>query len=312
MTAPVPAPGDSAQSPDTTGVGVGTPSTEELADDPDRMARAITGKGEETVKAPTLELRQGTISAVNVPSARVDVALGGDETAIPGVAHLSNYRPKVGDTCWCLGNGPDLLVLDRAAALGPSVISDAGNALVSASESRSATSYGDLATVGPSLTTTISPSGRALVQVSCFVSIFASGGGGFMGCAVSGASTVAASDTRALYFFTDFNVSVSTASHSHGWSGSVNVNVNGSVFSGGNPSHGHGWSGTGSGSVSGSVGSGGAGSTTGSASGTFQSAASMVILYTGLNPGTTTFTAKYRANAATPSFSNRQIWVVPL
>lgn len=35
-------------------------------------------------------------------------------------------------------------------------------------------------------------------------------------------------------------------------------------------------------------------------------------LYTGLNTGSTTVTAKYRASAGTPTFVNRTLWAVPL
>lgn len=86
--------------------------------DPDRTARAITGKTDQAVQAPTAELRQGVITAVDTVNQRVDVALGGDTTSIPGVVHLDAYLPVVGDTCYVLVNGPDLLVLDRHSAPG--------------------------------------------------------------------------------------------------------------------------------------------------------------------------------------------------
>lgn len=84
--------------------------------DPDRTARAITGRADEAVRSPTLSLRQGQITAVDTPGGKVDVTLGGDTASpIPGVRHLSNYRPVVNDTVWCLVQGPDLMVLDRPA-----------------------------------------------------------------------------------------------------------------------------------------------------------------------------------------------------
>jgi hypothetical protein len=41
-----------------------------------------------------------------------------------------------------------------------------------------------------------------------------------------------------------------------------------------------------------------------------QASASFVV--TGLNAGSTTFTAKYRTSAGTATFQNRSIWVIPL
>lgn len=80
----------------------------------DRTARAL-GRGDPAVEAYRLELRQGQVTAVDTPNGKVAVALGGDPTSIPGVKHLSNYRPVVGDTVWALVVGPDLMVLDRPA-----------------------------------------------------------------------------------------------------------------------------------------------------------------------------------------------------
>lgn len=220
--------------------------------DPDRTARAITGRSDEAVRAPTAELRQGVVQAVNVPAARVDVTLGGDSTSIPGVAHLSNYRPTVNDTCWVLVNGPDLLVLDRTAALGPSVVSTAAAGTVLGTETRTSTTPGDLATVGPALTCSVSPSGRLLVQLSAWCENLESGSAGAgMSCALTGANTVGTSSEEELVSYI----------------------------------------GTGNALI----------------------AASKVNLYTGLNPGQTTVTAKYRAvQGGEAAFRNRHVWVLPL
>jgi hypothetical protein len=43
----------------------------------------------------------------------------------------------------------------------------------------------------------------------------------------------------------------------------------------------------------------------------FQKASATFVL-TGLSPGSTTFTAKYRTNAGTSTFQNRLIWAIPL
>lgn len=91
-----------------------TPAAAPLSD-PDRTARAI--QGDTAVRAPVAELRQGVITAVDNGTGRCDVALGGDTTSIPAVSRLANYRPLVGDTCYALVNGPDVIVLDRPADL---------------------------------------------------------------------------------------------------------------------------------------------------------------------------------------------------
>lgn len=75
--------------------------------------------------------------------------------------------------------------------------SNVATANVDASETRSSTSYGDLATVGPSVTMVTGT--RALVIISANVNSPTSGVA-YMGVAVSGSSTVAASDQRALRY----------------------------------------------------------------------------------------------------------------
>ncbi len=217
--------------------------------DVDRTARAV--KGDEPVRSYTLERRQGTIVAVDVPNARVDLTLGGDSIVIPGVAHVSNYRPQIGDTCWVDVNGPDLLALDRIGAFGPSVISTAGSAFVTTSQTRSSTSYGDLSTVGPQLVTSVAPSGRLLVQVSAWIESNVAGDGGTMGISLSGANTSSADDLEAQVVYI----------------GTANSLV----------------------------------------------AASKVTLITGLNPGNTTVTAKYKSLfGGAAEFTLRHLWALPL
>lgn len=90
----------------------------EAMSDPDRTARAITGKADQAVRGPTLELRQGLVVAVDGVNQRVDITLGGGTEVITGVVHLDAYLPAVNDVCYVLVNGPDLLVLDRHSAPG--------------------------------------------------------------------------------------------------------------------------------------------------------------------------------------------------
>lgn len=141
--------------------------------DPDRDTRAE--KVDRAVQGPDLLLRQGVILAVDVPAGRCTVSIGGDPTPVPTVKHMSNYRPKVGDSCWILVNGYDLLVLDRTTNLGPSVISDAQSATVLAEDFTTSTLWAPLG-LGPGLGgISVSPSGRLLVQVSALIASMAGG-----------------------------------------------------------------------------------------------------------------------------------------
>jgi hypothetical protein len=125
-------------------------------------------------------------------------------------------------------------------------------ASVATAETTTSPTYTDLATTGPAVTATISAttpgSGRALVSVTSGTQATNGSTSMFMSFAVSGATTMAATDTRAL------------------------------VLLGNNLQ---------------------------------QASASFVV--TGLNAGSTTFTAKYKVSGSgTATFSNRSIWVIPL
>lgn len=142
--------------------------------DPDRDARAT--QVDRNVSGPDLLLRQGKIMAVDVPAGRCTVAIGGDtDNPVPGVKHMSNYRPKVNDSCWILVNGYDMLVLDRTTNDGPSVISDAQSATLLAEDFTTSTLWAPLGQ-GPGLSgISVSPSGRLLVQVSALIASLAGG-----------------------------------------------------------------------------------------------------------------------------------------
>jgi hypothetical protein len=71
------------------------------------------------------------------------------------------------------------------------------SATVATSQERNNTAYGDCATVGPSVTVTISSSGKALVTLTALIDP-ASSTTAWMSFAVSGATTLAASDTMSL------------------------------------------------------------------------------------------------------------------
>jgi hypothetical protein len=120
------------------------------------------------------------VTAVDVPGGRCTIILGAGDTEIPYVKHLSNYRPKINDSCWVLVNGPDLLALDRTTNLGPSVISDAQSNTIIASDFTTSTLWTPLA--GPLLQNiSVSPSGRLLAQVSALAYNLTSGDGSLIG-----------------------------------------------------------------------------------------------------------------------------------
>lgn len=215
-----------------------------------RTAKQIMG-GPALREAAEVYFRQGEVKAVDVPGQTVDLTLGGQSVVIPGVPHGSNYRPTVGDIVWVFSFGNVLLVFDRIGAFGPSVISTASSAFVDTSQTRSSTSYGDLSTVGPQLTCSVSPSGRLLVQVSCWAESNVAGDGALMGIALSGANVAPADDREAQVVYI----------------GTANSLV----------------------------------------------AASKVTLITGLNPGNTTVTAKYKSLfGGAAEFTLRHLWVLPL
>jgi hypothetical protein len=107
-----------------------------MATETDRLAKSVVG--DTPTEIPVLTLRMGEVKDVNGILGMVDITLGGasGDELIPGVRHLSNYRPQIDDACWVLVSGPDLLVIDRTSVSGPSVISDANSALVDPEETR--------------------------------------------------------------------------------------------------------------------------------------------------------------------------------
>ncbi len=137
--------------------------------DSTQLAKQLTSGG--GVDQATLILRMGEVKNVYVQEGRVDITLGGESTAlIPRVAHLSNFQPYAGDYVWVLGNGPDLLVVDRTSLEGPSVVSRSTSAITYETSTRTSTAWGDLATAGPVTNTFITPSGRCLVGIGGYVS----------------------------------------------------------------------------------------------------------------------------------------------
>lgn len=125
-------------------------------------------------------------------------------------------------------------------------------AVISTSQSTTATSYADLATVGPAVTVTIGSTGKALVSLHSSIANATSGLASLYGFAITGATTVAAADSTAIGFTSPVS------------SGGIRTGT--------------------------------------------------TLLVTGLNAGSTTFTAKYRMDPGTgpASYADRRIAVTPL
>lgn len=291
MTAPT---SGSSPAPDTSPQPVPSPELE-------KTAAALVDNGG-AVQAPQLEIRQCVVTAVNLAAATCSLAIGGDDAAdaVPNVHYLSNYKPTVGDTAWALVNGPDILALDRDGKFGAAAWAGMGQTNVSANENRNSTTYGDLATVGPAVVTTIPASGRLLICVSSDIISpnTNAGGGAYMSFAISGSHTLAADDDNALMIWT-----WGGGSHTHSFSGSGSVSgsCSGSTSTGGS------FSGTISGStnVSGSTSNANPGSLS-------EMVCSRVTLLVGLTPGAATVTAKYRSAGGTGAWRDRSLWVLPI
>jgi hypothetical protein len=76
-------------------------------------------------------------------------------------------------------------------------------------------SYTDLATSGPTVTVTVSSSGKAMVTLTAYQSVTGPDNSCFMGFAVSGTSAVAASDTQSLQAYSESGTVQSRTSASY-------------------------------------------------------------------------------------------------
>ena len=72
--------------------------------------------------------------------------------------------------------------------------------VVATSETTTATTYSDLATPGPAVTVTIGSTGKALIAMHSGLANATAGIASFMGFTISGATTLAASDSTAIGF----------------------------------------------------------------------------------------------------------------
>lgn len=220
-----------------------------------------------TTPAVPMYYRKGTILTWNPNDATNTVQVDG--------AVFTNLPILNTDEALLLGSGSTVAIIDLGttwAILGRLTIpgtADAATALatlqtfsqmVDVFETTTSGTYGDLATVGPTVTVPIGKSGRCMVMLSVRVGWSAQNAGGGKCCTVlSGANTQAASDTA-----------YPVASHFLSLSG-------------------------------------GATSTSFVRTGTQH-------LFSGLNPGSTTFTVKYAATTAGNQcdFTTRELFVIPL
>lgn len=79
-------------------------------------------------------------------------------------------------------------------------------ATVATGQTTTSTSYTDLATVGPAATITTGT--KALVFITSNIDNQSNNGQGYVGFAVSGASTVAAADTQALHYYSSGTIAL--------------------------------------------------------------------------------------------------------
>jgi len=158
-----------------------------MASELERLGAALRADGGSDGGGP---LRLRLAAAWSVSAGVVTIVLAGDVLQVPLLAGA-----VLGDTVWVLTQGPNPWLV-VGAELGSVV--DPAQDDVAASETRTSTSYGDLATVGPLKTVPLIAGQRCLVTVMAEASIdLGAGHSANMGWAVSGAETVAANDVDA-------------------------------------------------------------------------------------------------------------------
>jgi hypothetical protein len=161
--------------------------------------------------AAGLQFRQGVVTALAAgPPPTVTVRIGKAATAVPSIRYHSAYIPAVNDVVFLIQNGPDVLCLGTLASAVTAVLSptDAAatyiaksavnNQSLAALEATTSTTYVDLATVGPAVSLTMGASGAALVFITARALDTIAGQYGIASFAISGGTTLAASDSRAI------------------------------------------------------------------------------------------------------------------
>lgn len=132
----------------------------------------------------------GVVLGMDPVGPSVSIRLAGSSVAISGVRYLASYTPQVEDVVIVEMCGPDLLVLGVLAG-APGSLDDR----ITAAQTRTSTAFGDLGTVGPTVTLRCGP----IVYVSIYSRLVNAGGNvTVMGFAVSGATILAPSDAYAI------------------------------------------------------------------------------------------------------------------
>jgi hypothetical protein len=124
----------------------------------------------------------------------------------------------------------------KATATGRIFVSTGANALAErvpttvrvtgGAQGTATTTFGDnLTTVGPTISS-LTTGTSAIFALSAFVSNPTAGQGGYMGCAVSGSSTIAADTTRALRFISSNASEIQKASYIGMFNGTLTAGSN--------------------------------------------------------------------------------------
>lgn len=80
-------------------------------DEAQELARLLLAK----TNIDSLTLKQGVVSSIS-GTGTLGIYLSAEQTfAVTGIHYLKSYKPKVGDSVWCMKNGPDLIVLGTLA-----------------------------------------------------------------------------------------------------------------------------------------------------------------------------------------------------
>lgn len=146
-----------------------------------------------------METRQGHVESVQSDGSAT-VTIGGDPEPVPGVASDSNYVPVAGDTVWLEIADTETTILRKDGTSPSALAGMKTTAMVTTLETRAAITYGALATAGPSLSVTIGDSGVLMVGISCLIQPTSDNDGGAVSVALSGANTVASSDSKRISF----------------------------------------------------------------------------------------------------------------
>lgn len=163
-----------------------------------RLARQLSAK-DAPAQAPTVTRRQGEVVSVEVDGTAT-VTIGGDPETVAGVASYTHYTPVAGDTVELEVQDTEVTIL---GAIGDPAWANAGfgaSPYITTSEPRSATTYGALATPGPSITVPVGPHGVLLVHIRARIQCLSDNDGGAVSFTLSGANTAAADDNYRLSY----------------------------------------------------------------------------------------------------------------